>query len=77
MIPSTKCAKCSSKHDFLLSSYQNQRNKRITVIELWNKNEQNVIIYISCEEISNNCNLLVSHIILNKLVNISRRWVYI
>ena len=58
---------------FLLSSYRNQRNKRIAVIELRHKNEQNVIICISCEEISNNCNLLVSHIILNKLVHISRR----
>ena len=64
VIPSTKCAKCSSKEVFLLSLYQNQRNKRITVIELRHKNEQNVIMYISCEEISNNCNLLISHIIL-------------
>ena len=76
IIPSTKCEKCSSKHVFLLSSCQNKKNKRITVTELRNKNEQNVIIYISCEEISNNCNLLISHIILNKLVHISRRWVY-
>ena len=37
---------------FLLSSYQNKRNKRLTVIELRNKNKQNVISYISCEEIS-------------------------
>ena len=42
-----------------------------TVIELRNKNEQNVISYsqikkiknISCEEISNNCNLLIAHIV--------------
>ena len=31
----------------------------------------------SCEEISNNCHLLIAHITLNKLVHISRRWVYI
>ena len=51
-------------------------NKIVTVIELRNKNEQNVISYsqiekienISCEEISNNYNLLIVHIILNKLV---------
>ena len=28
------------------------------------------------EEISNNCNILMSHIILNKLVRASRRWGY-
>ena len=56
-----------------------------TVIELRNKSEQNMISSnqikkienISCEEISNNCNLLIAHIILNKFVHISRRWVYI
>ena len=53
---------CPSKHVFLPSSYRNQRNKRIAVIELRHKNEQNVIICISCEEISNNSNLLFSHI---------------
>ena len=60
-----------------LSSYQNERNKRVTVIELRNKNEQNVISYsqikkienMFCKEISNSCNLLI----LNKLVRISRR----
>ena len=60
-------------------------NKRVTVIELRNKNEQNVISYsqikkiqnISGEEISSNCSLLIGHIILNKLVHISRRCVYI
>ena len=31
----------------------------------------------SSEEISNNCNLLISHIIVKKLVHISRLWVYI
>ena len=55
--------------------------EELTVIELRNKNEQNVISYrqikkienVSCEEISNNCNLLIAHIILNQLVHISRR----
>ena len=61
-----------------LSSYQSKRNKKVTVIELRNKNEQNVINYsqikkienISCKEISNNWNLLIAKIILNKLVYI-------
>ena len=64
-----------------LSSYHNKRNKRVTVIELRNKNEQNMIgysqikkiEYMFCEEISNNCNLLIAHIILNQLVHVSRR----
>ena len=53
----------------------------MTVTELRNKNEQNVISYsqikkienISCEGISNNCGLLIAHIKLKKLVHISRR----
>ena len=57
---------------FLLSSYQNPKHKSITVIELPNKNEQNMIIYMSCEEISKNGKLLIFHIIFNKLVHISR-----
>ena len=60
-----------------LSAYQNKRNKRVTVTELRNKIEQNVISYrqikkienISCEEISSNCSLLIAHIKLNKLVH--------
>ena len=63
-----------------LSSYQNKRNKRVTAIELRNKNEQNEISCsqikksenISCKEISKNCNLLIAQIILKKLVHISR-----
>ena len=59
--------------------------KELTVIDLRNKNKQNVISYrqikkienISCAEISKNCNLLVAHIILNNLVHIIRRWVYL
>ena len=59
--------------------------KELTVIELQNKNEQNVISYcqikkienISGAKISNNCNLLIAHNILNDLVHISRRRVYI
>ena len=59
--------------------------KELTVIELRNKNEQSVNSYrqikkiknISCAEISNNCNLLIAHIILNNLAHIIRRWIYI
>ena len=55
--------------------------KELTIIELRNKNEQNVISYrqiekienVSCAEISNNFNLLIAHIILNNLVHIIRR----
>ena len=51
-----------------LPSYQ---IKRVAVIELGNKKEQNVVSYnlirkienVSCEQILNNCNLLVFHII--------------
>ena len=64
-----------------LSSHENKRNKRVTVTVLQNENDQNVITYsqikkienISFGEISNNCDLLIAHIILNKLVHISKR----
>ena len=54
-----------------LSLYQ---NKIVTVIELRHENEQNIMIYsrwkkfqkIFCEEISNNCKLLISHILPKK-----------
>ena len=63
---------------YKLSSYQ---NKRVTITELRNKNDRYVISCnnikkienISCEEISNNCNLLISHIILKKLIHVSSR----
>ena len=59
--------------------------KEWTVIELRNKNEENEISYrqinkienVSCAEISNNCKLLIAHIILNNLVHIISRWIYI
>ena len=61
-----------------LSSYQ---NKRVTITELRNKNDRYMISCnnikkienIPCEEISNNCNLLISHIILKKLMHVSSR----
>ena len=54
-----------------LSLYQ---NKIVTVIELRYENEQNIMIYsrwkkfqkIFCEEVLNNCKLLVSHILPKK-----------
>ena len=59
-----------------LSSYQNEG---VTVIELGNENEQNVISYsqlrkskISCKEISNNRNLLISLILPKKQAHTSR-----
>ena len=57
-----------------IKELQHSHVNMVTVIELQNKNEENVISYysqikkienISCEEISTNCNLLIAQIILN------------
>ena len=69
---------------FLFTTYHHTKIKEIkelTVSELRNKNEQNVISYrkikkienISCAEISNNCNLLIVHIILNVAIPTKRK----
>ena len=58
-----------------------KRIKELTVIELRNKNKQNVFSFrqikkienISCAKISNNCDLLIAHTMLNNLVHVIRR----
>ena len=67
-----------------LGNLSSCRNKRATVTELQNENEENVISYshlrkskIFKSNILNDCNLLFYHIITKNWAHIVKRWVYI
>ena len=65
---------------FYSFSYQNKSYSNLITKWKWTEYDQlhpnKTIENISCEEISNNFNLLISQIILKKYLHISRRWVY-